>query len=94
MTPSQMEVFNATGLIFPLRPEELQPAGWVEQPRKLEIGPDPCRGCRLFQDCQENSMACMDFSQFTNTGKLVRKSRIPSTRIYNRIFRQEARDDE
>ena len=50
--------------------------------------PAPCDDCDTYYYCEEKETACLDFSRYVNTGKIVNLKRSPSRKIYNRIFKE------
>lgn len=50
----------------------------------------PCelpRQCKFYYRCRDEKMACRDFQDFIQTGKIVKRFREPSGIQYRRIFR-------
>jgi hypothetical protein len=46
----------------------------------------PCR-CEFYYRCRDEKMACRDFQDFIQTGKIVKRYREPSGVQYRQIFR-------
>ena len=50
-----------------------------------ETNPVPCDGCRYFEICRLNKLACTKFKSYVNEGSYM-TSRRPSRKIYKEIF--------
>ena len=61
-------------------------AHWEKEDPVFE--PAPCDDCKSYDYCAENEAACLDFSRYVNTGKILNYKRDPSRSIYKRVFRR------
>jgi len=49
----------------------------------MEInGDSPCNGCKHFNKCADNKLACKDFNIFVEEGHIIKSIRRPSRKNY------------
>ena len=60
----------------------------IERRDNIVFEPAPCDDCKSYDYCAEVEAACLDFSRYVNTGKIINSKRDPSRGIYKRVFRR------